>query len=228
MPNINYDYMIGQKYGRLTVENIIYQKGQHTYVDCLCECGNRKRIVISDVRSGHTRSCGCLQKEKISMVGYKHGLSTKDYRLYSIWHKMVRRCNNPKDAGYKDYGGRGIKVCEEWLGEKGSLNFFKWAYSHEYANPLSLERIDVNGNYCPENCKWIPKSEQPNNTRRTNHYTYKGETLTLNEFAKKYNVNVVMLRSRVYKLKWDIARAIEEPRHENPLVECNAKRRKKG
>lgn len=214
MPNINFDYMIGQKYGRLTVEKIIYQKGRGTQVDCICECGNRKQIRIYDVRKGHTQSCGCLRNEKVAKVNYKKGLAADDYRLYGIWSKVLYRCNNPKDKHYHYYGGRGIKVCDEWQGENGAENFFKWAYSHGYVEPLTLERIDVNGNYCPENCKWIPISEQPNNTRRTNHYTYKGETLTLNEFAKKYNVNVVMLRSRVYKLKWDIDRAIEEPRHE--------------
>lgn len=226
MPNINFDYMIGQKYGRLTVEKVIYQKGKATRVDCLCECGNRKQIIISDVRSGHTKSCGCLQKESISMVGYKHGLSAKDYRLYSIWSKVLTRCNNPKTKEYKDYGGRGIKVCDEWQGEHGAENFFEWSYSHGYVEPLTLERIDVNGNYEPSNCKWIPKGEQVNNTRRTNRYTYKGETLTLNEFAEKYNLNIIRLRSRVYGLKWDIARAIEEPRHER-FDEYNANRRKK-
>ena len=226
MSNINFDYMIGQKYGRLTVENVIYQKGKETRVDCVCECGNRKQIRICDVRKGHTKSCGCLKKERISMVGYKHGLSAKDYRLYGIWSKMIRRCSNPNDSNFKDYGGRGIKVCDEWLGENGSLKFFKWAYGNGYEKELTLERVNVNGNYEPSNCTWIPKCKQVNNTRRTNHYTYKGETLTLNEFAEKYNLNVVRLRSRVYKLKWDITRAIEEPRNEC-FDDYNASRRKK-
>lgn len=225
MPNINFDYMIGQKYGRLTVDNVIYRPGNSTLVDCICECGNRKQIVISDVRNGHTRSCGCLRKEKIAKVGYKNGLSAKDYRLYGIWSKVLNRCNNHNAKEFHYYGGRGIKVCDEWQGEHGAENFFNWAYSHGYKEPLTLERINVNGNYEPDNCTWIPKGEQVNNTRRTNRYTYKDETLTLNEFSKKYNINVVMLRSRVYSLKWDIARAIEEPRHER-FDTYNASRKK--
>ena len=144
MPNINFDYMIGQKYGRLTVEKIIYQKGRGTQVDCICECGNRKQIRIYDVRKGHTQSCGCLRNEKVAKVNYKKGLAADDYRLYGIWSKVLYRCNNPKDKHYHYYGGRGIKVCDEWQGENGAENFFKWAYSHGYVEPLTLERIDRN------------------------------------------------------------------------------------
>lgn len=219
--------LTGHKYGRLTVIKKSNRKrnGINMWI-CVCDCGNQSEVSTRDLRSGHTRSCGCLRDEKMKMVRYKNGLSSKDYRLYSIWSKVLIRCNNPKAKEYPNYGGRGIRVCDEWQGENGAENFFEWAYAHGYKVPLTLERVDVNGNYEPSNCTWIPKSKQADNTRRTNRYTYKGETLTLNEFAEKYNLNVVRLRSRVYSLKWDIARAIEEPRHES-FDDYNAKRRKK-
>lgn len=123
----------------------------------------------------------------------KHG----DYktRLYNILIDMRSRCNNSHNPEYKNYGGRGIKICDEW---QDYLAFKKWALDNGYSDNLTIERIDVNGNYCPENCKWIPKSEQLKNTTRTIFITYKGETLCAMDWCKRLGIpnNVLIHRYR--------------------------------
>lgn len=192
--------LIGQKFGRLTViERQESRQGRSMWL-CQCECGKQKIVSSSHLKSGAVKSCGCLNKEiaskrgELSKIGErtrKHGdFGTK---LYGIWAGMKRRCNNPNTKYYADYGGRGIQVCEEWQNYEP---FRAWALSHGYCKGMSIERIDVDGDYCPENCKWIPLSEQNRNKRLTIYIEYQGKRYTVKEVAKITGLKERTIRAR--------------------------------
>lgn len=115
-------------------------------------------------------------------------------RVYGIWEHVIQRCENPNDRNYKNYGGRGIKVCAEW---HDSRKFIAWAYANGYADNLSIDRIDVDGDYCPDNCRWADLYTQRNNTKRNHKITVHGEVLTLRQAADKYNLNYNTLKTRI-------------------------------
>ena len=134
-------------------------------------CGNEFKANTYDINRGNTRSCGCYQKRRTSKSNKIHGLGST--RLYTIWSKLKGRVLNPKDKQYNDYGGRGITICEEWLDIQ---NFYDWAMKNEYSDELSIDRIDNDGNYCPNNCRWTTTTIQSRNRRiyKNNSSGYKG------------------------------------------------------
>ena len=188
-----YDKFIGSKFGYLTIKSIYkdYSSGrERVFANCICDCGNEKTTRFDWLKTSTTISCGCkryVNRQK------KHGCSKT--RLYSIWRGMKDRCFNSHNPEYKHYGGRGITVCNEWL---DFSSFKEWAESNGYANKLTIERIDFNGNYCKDNCKWIPLSEQLKNTSRTVFITFKGETLCAKDWSKRFGLpsNSVIRRYR--------------------------------
>lgn len=137
---------------------------------------------------------------------YKHNLCGT--RIHSIHRDMLARCNNPNRPRYKDYGARGIKVCEEWSGKNGLLHFHKWAMENGYSDELTIDRIDNNGNYCPQNCRWISRDAQGNNTRRNIYITLDGETHTLAEWCAIKGYLYTRIYQRIHSLNWSYERAL--------------------
>lgn len=153
----------GVKFHMLTpVERVKSTKSKRYSWLCKCDCGNTTILMSSSLVSGNTKSCGCF-KINAPKLRTTHGKTGE--RLYQIWIDMKSRCANPKNKSFNHYGGRGISICEEWLNSVDS--FYKWAYENGYEDHLTIERNDVNGNYEPSNCSWIPLSEQVRNTRRS-------------------------------------------------------------
>ncbi len=182
----------GQRFGRLVVLKYLGQdKHSHSLWLCECDCGNETILPKCKLTTGWTKSCGCLHKEIVSKENcsfYKHG-KTKT-RQHNLWAGMIDRCYNTKNQDYYNYGSRGIGVCKEWLDkEKGFINFYNWAMENGYQDNLTIDRIDNNKNYEPNNCRWATTEEQAKN-RRCNHLiTYKGETHNLKEWAKIKNIS---------------------------------------
>lgn len=151
----------GQKFGRLTAINPCGKtKSGNVLWLCKCECGNITIVPTQHLKSGNTKSCGCLNSELVSCRFTKTGKSNG--RLYRIWQNMKRRCYDKNFKAYKNYGYKGVLVCNEWL--KSFENFYKWAMDNGYNDDLTIDRIDVNGNYEPNNCQWITRSE---NTKKS-------------------------------------------------------------
>ena len=200
---------VGNKYGRLTVISKTDKKLGHNWIYlCQCECGNFKEVSTGNLTTGKVKSCGCLSYENRKKSRPKHGFAR--HRLYSLYYGIKYRCNNKNCPEYFRYGGRGIKICDEWLGKKGFENFKDWALSNGYADNLSIDRIDNNGNYCPENCRWVDRFTQQNNTRKNKFYEYNGELLTLSQLSRKYSINVNTLFHRLKKYD-SVKDAIEIP-----------------
>jgi hypothetical protein len=192
----NFVDLTGKRFGRLTVIALIEKasrKGKRTEYQCRCDCGNIKSITGSSLTTGNTKSCGCMKKERFHNLITKHGLSKT--RLYIIWKHIVQRCENKNVERYKDYGGRGIRICEEWRREPEL--FVKWAVANGYKDGLSIDRINVNGNYCPENCRWVALKTQSQNKRNNRLFTIEGETHCLSEWAQILGIPYETLRSRL-------------------------------
>lgn len=198
----------GMKFGRWTVlgvaPNHITSGGYSVAMwDCVCECGTRRAVRGNDLRLGKSVSCGCYLVD--NPVSRKHGATGS--HLYMIYHGMRARCYNPNNDDYKHYGGRGIKICDEWQDYE---TFQSWALRNGYVDGLTIDRIDVNGDYCPNNCRWITMDEQKANKRNTVYVTAFGETKRLVEWAKEYGMKYQTLEKRI-KNGWLIEDALTVP-----------------
>ena len=202
----NPDYL-GKKYNRLTVIGFEH-RGAHWWWKCECDCGNIKVVYPRKVLNGHTSSCGCIRKERVKsfteLYRTKHG--DTGTRLHYIWSGMRSRCENPNNKDYHNYGERGISVCKEW---DEYTNFKEWAINNGYTDDLSIERIDVNGNYCPENCTWIPLENQSLNTRASYRVMYHGQERVFGELIREKGLKYGPTYNRVKIHGWSVEKAID-------------------
>ena len=173
--------------------------GIHKRYLCVCDCGNQKIILKEHLTSGRQKSCGCLRRENGE---FKHG--EVHTRLYKIWGNTCNRCSNINNPAWKNYGGRGIYVCKSW---NEYLNFKKWAMSNGYSDALTLDRIDNNMGYSPENCRWVNRNVQANNKRNNRVIYYNGQEKTLSEWSAIYNIPYKALYRRIIDLHWDVETA---------------------
>lgn len=177
--------LTGHKYGKLTVLKIDTDiPGKKKKWLCKCDCGNEIVTTASNLRGGHTKSCVVCGIEASRQAKIKHGQSHT--KLFYVWNSMKNRCENPNAKSYKDYGAKGISVCEEW---HDSSKFFEWAFANGYEDGLEIDRIDVYGNYEPSNCRWITKRENANNKRNNKLIDHNGMTKTLAEWSRYYDVS---------------------------------------
>jgi len=198
--------LTGKKFGRLTVLHYV-RINHHIWWECKCECGTQKLIVGHSLRGGVTRSCGCLNREKTITRSTKHGFSRT--RFYSIWLMMKDRCYNKRAEDYKNYGKRGIRVCNKWRNDP--VAFVLWCSKQYAPKGYSIERINNEGNYTPSNCAFTTKKEQAANRRSNIIVKINGEKLIRKRAIEKYStVSDNCVRART-KRGWSLNRAILTP-----------------
>jgi hypothetical protein len=216
--------LTGRRFGRLTVLEIsdkhIKPSGQKCNMwKCKCDCGVIKTVWATSLSSGETLSCGCLRDEKSIEASTTHGLSKFEHAEYKTWLSMKSRCNNQNNNDYKNYGGRGIKVCDKWSGEMGFKNFIDDMGKRPGSN-YSLDRINVDGNYEPTNCKWSTKIEQNQNKRTSIIVIYNGTDINLMELARTLDINYATLKKR-YRAGWTIEKMTTTPAGKYKLCKTN-------
>lgn len=202
--------VIGEKFGRLTVVDYFGKnKHGHNLWNCECECGNHKIVSTGALNSGSVKSCGCLWEENKkalkTRVVKKHGMV--DTQEYHAWNGMRQRCYNKNSPKYKNYGARGIKVCDRWL--NSFENFFADMGKAPFG--FSIDRIDVNGDYTPENCRWADDVTQCNNRQFNFKVTFNGITETLRYWSEKTGINKSALYLRIHRRGWDVEKALTTP-----------------
>lgn len=197
---------IGDRFGRLTITAMPPQEGR-TYVTVGCECGEERSVLLANLRSGNTRSCGCLQRARTAAANTTHGATGTP--LWKVWANMRQRCADPNTKDFLRYGGRGIKVCDEW---SDFPPFQDWALANGYVPGLTIERTDNDGDYCPENCRWVDRKAQARNRRTTVMVEAFGETRPTPEWAEdpRCVVSYTTLRQRLMR-GWPAERAITTP-----------------
>ena len=207
----------GTRFGRLVVqkqgENYVSPKSKTELVryNCICDCGNEKLIRESSLINGYTKSCGCMAKEMAGNRLRTHGLSK--HPLADIWYGMNKRCYNSSRKDYKHYGGRGITICEEWLGVPQGLRNFIKDMEKSYLNGLEIDRIDVDGNYSKENCRWVTRREQVINRRdfdssfNAKLFTINDKTLCISQWAENFGLSSALVSDRL-RLGWKIEDAL--------------------
>ena len=193
----------GSVFGKLKVLELAFRKNNEIFWKCKCECGSEKNVNGKHLRRGAVVSCGCHKREKTIERSTKHGDSYS--RLYNIWCHMKSRCYKKNNKDYRLYGAKGIIVCDAWHDYKV---FKKWAIENGYDDKKTIDRIDSNKNYCPENCRWATAEIQSNNTNRNRYIEYNGETLTMAQLSKKYKIKYETLKQRL-KRGWSIEKALK-------------------
>lgn len=212
--------MSGQKINHWTIIRCVGRgKNGGAIFECVCDCGTVRIVSGSSIRSGASTCCGCIRPDQTGKNGsnYKHG--GRKERLYRVFRGMIDRCENTHDPNYHRYGGRGIKVCDEWRNDYSA--FRKWAYENGYIEDAkkyecTIDRIDNDGDYCPQNCRWTNSIVQSNN-RSTNRFVeINGECHTLSEWSRLNNIPKDTLLRRINVYHWPLERAIFEPARKKP------------
>lgn len=207
-----YNYLIGSKQNALTAIDIVIRPHpakpwqKQSLIKCKCECGNITFLLPSQFKTEDIKSCGCYLHR--SPYNTTHNQSKTP--LYHIWETMRLRCSSPKNKKYYMYGARGIKVCDEWF--NNFIAFRDWSLSHGWEQGLTLDRIDNNAGYSPDNCRWTTHAVQQRNTRRNVYITYQGKTQILADWCTELGLNYKTIQNRILN-GWDKIRALTEPIH---------------
>lgn len=201
--------LTGKRFGRLVVKNFDYVKNNAYYWICVCDCGNEKSICSTHFKSHKTSSCSCYNKDVVSKRRKTHGKTNT--RLYKVWRGLIDRCLYKSHKYYKDYGDRGIKICDEWLGDVGFKNFYNWAIENGYnenakRGDCTIDRINNDGNYEPNNCRWVDLKIQQNNTRKTKKILYNNKYMSLFEISQICKIDKKIIYRRLLR-GWSIDRA---------------------
>lgn len=181
--------IIGQKFNEWTV--LEKSTNKKRYFICRCKCGKIKEVRIDKLINGESKSCGCLRNHKLTNT-----------RIYHIWENIKSRCYNKNNPRNKNYGARGIKVCDEWKNDFKA--FYDWSMANGYQDDLTIDRIDNNGNYEPSNCRWADKITQANNTSRNRYITYKNKKLTISQWSRELKIKKTTLLSWINSHKYTI------------------------
>lgn len=204
--------LTGQKFGKLTVISEAPKRGKHCHWNCVCECGNKRVVRTNNLRMGTSKSCGCVNPRNFNTDRVLDPRTGKMVRPdgYHSWKAIQSRCYTKSNLSYADYGGRGITVCDRWRGPGGLANFLSDMGTKP--TPLhSVERVNPNGNYCPENCVWADKTEQSNNRRGLNWITHNGRTMTITQWNRELGLAEGGIEFRLRR-GWSIHEAISTPR----------------
>ena len=200
--------LTGKRFGKLVAIKTAGKTKNGAYLwQCKCDCGNEIIANVGNLKNGHTKSCGCLRVDRCKPNFTKHGL--EHTRLYGIWSDMRLRCYDEKNIAYHRYGGRGITICDEWKNDVKA--FYDWATANGYKDSLTIDRIDNDGNYCPENCRWATVKEQASNRRSNILVTHNGKTQTMKKWANEVGTPYKVVWARMQKLGWSAERALTEP-----------------
>ena len=201
---------VGKRFGKLVALEYRFRPNDKAYWFCRCDCGNEKEIRIDHLKSGRVISCGCHGRAVIITAALKHGhnrsVSTGPTRTYNCWSSMLQRCRDKNNKSFKNYGGRGIAVCERWLKFENFLEDMG-----EVPEKMSLDRINFNGNYEPSNCRWATSKQQCRNTRKNRLITYNWETRCVSEWNEILGFTRSTLHQRLFKYKWSITDAFQIP-----------------
>ena len=206
----------GKKFGKLLVIKKVSKIGEkNSKWLCLCECGEETEVFLNGLRRGTTKSCGCISIEKLKERATTHGLSKS--KLYNVYRAMLNRCYYKKHISYKNYGGRGVTVCEEWLDkEKGFINFYEWSIKNRYIEGMDLEK-DIKCKklnifpciYSPDTCMWTTRKENSSNTRSNVFLEYEGENLSITEWSERIGEKKPSNITRRIKRGWTIGQALK-------------------
>lgn len=211
--------LTGKKFGKWTVIKEVEPQREpnghlrHRWM-CKCDCGTVRTVKGRYLTSGRSCSCGCDRISKNAKRMITHNMYKT--RIYKVWEDMKSRCDNPHNNRYKNYGGRGITICNSW--RENFLNFYEWAINNGYTDKLTIDRIDVNGNYEPSNCRWATPKEQANNRTNNHRITYEGKTLTITQWSEITGINRDALYHRLITRGWDVERALTKPTKRKGVV----------
>lgn len=202
--------IINKKFNRLLIVRKVYEDKQ--LYECLCDCGKTVYAYKNSIISGNVKSCGCYRLDKIRNLQLKHDKAHT--RLYNVWKDMKKRCYNPNSHSYKNYGAKGIKVCDEW--KDNFIAFHDWSFANGYDEnaefgKCTIDRINVGGDYSPENCHWVSLKEQANNRTNSSQITFNGKTDTMSNWAREVGIPYTCLFHRLHDLHWSVEKALTTP-----------------
>lgn len=208
----------GRRFGRLIALEYFGRSNGRTLWRCLCDCGKESIVGYSALISGNTRSCGCLEKENLHSEEFKRShrksaslsfnTNLREHPLYGLWSSMLTRCYNENSIHYKNYGGRGIRVCDRWLPENMGFENFVNDMGPRIDKSYTLDRIDNDGNYCPENCRWATIGQQSNNKRDSIIVFYDEKRIFLTDICRILKLNYCRVAHQLQK-GFDINTIIE-------------------